>query len=964
MAEDRERIKGGETTVEYDLLGRIIAITDPMGAATAYSYDANGNLLSVTDALRHATKYTYDKDGNLTSETDALGNRVQYAYTPEGWLSSVTKADGAVMTFEYDKTGALTRQNVGDGQSVTSSYNEIGKLTEVSSEAGTIRYQYNEQGFLISVENVNGDVVSYTYDAYGNKTSMTYPDGRTVSYTYDAMNRMVGVVGLDGETTSYVYDAAGRRIQTVSGNMTTRYAYDSVGNLTEQATSGASDIAFRYSYDRNGYITGEKRTENGTETENSYAYNALGELTSFLQSTGYGESYAYDKAGNMLEKAITGTDGQNVTLKMAYNAANQLTGMTNGQSKIAYSYDKNGSLIQKTLTSKTYGKLTDRYAYDALDQLTSYVGYDGYQQQFTYDANGMRLSKKETGDASRSTLEELLRGNIAGLPEIVEPAQSQTNANGADAPTELEWATTEYLYDLTQEYYQVISETTTSASGTSATTAYAYGLERIAAYNENGVTRYVYDGRGSVAQTVNAPVAGAAVSSALPDISVKVQSFAYTAFGEQMGGVKVSGFTYNAEAYDAATGMLNLRARQYEPALNRFSQKDIVRGQIFLPLSLNRYVYCVNNPFMFIDPSGRKSIISTAAFGGVIGAVSTVAKSVKKMLSSVKQSIKALTSAANMGYTASSNSSDENIRAAYNKATQNIKAREKAESRTLSESEKNKIFASACILTSMKIAEMYGASSAKEFTSAETQGVYSSMIAMNPNTTKSDRTIANQLLMDNGFSKAPFNKKMVCVPYVCNAYQNSALFDALKDLPRYNNIIRQTTPLYAALAGGESREYGNITGSDLPSEYVKAVISLGNNGEPTKIKLAGDSEYIDLYDSSIISFTTSEQFDILLEAQITQPLDIMFFGKSSYTKDGKTIKSTNNNYNPDVNQVHVVLFDSASTYSGMGAESGSGNSNVQKNKEVNADNKFGIDVILMNHNMSNIQNVIDLLGGD
>lgn len=50
--------------------------------------------------------------------------------------------------------------------------------------------------------------------------------------------------------------------------------------------------------------------------------------------------------------------------------------------------------------------------------------------------------------------------------------------------------------------------------------------------------------------------------------------------------------------------------------------------------------------------------------------------------------------------------------------------------------------------------------------------------------------------------------------------------------------------------------------------------------------------------------------------------------------------------------------------SGMGAESGSGNSNVQKNKEVNADNKFGIDVILMNHNMSNIQNVIDLLGGD
>jgi RHS repeat-associated protein len=439
------------------------------------------------------------------------------------------------------------------------------------------------------------------------------------------------------------------------------------------------------------------RKENGTTTTSTYAYDALGQLTSFLQSTGYGEQYTYDKTGNMTEKVLTGTDGIETALKMSYNKANQLTGMANGKDKIAYQYDKNGSMVEKALSSQSYGKLTDAYAYNALDQLTEYVGYDGYQQEFTYDANGMRLSKSEVGNGNRSTLEELLRGNIAGLPEIVEPTQGQINADEADMPTELEWATTEYLYDLTQEYYQVISETSTSKNG-STTTAYAYGFERIAAYTANSKTSYVYDGRGSVAQAVTAPIAGEAVSSALPDVSVQVQSFSYTVFGEQMGAVKASGFTYNAEAYDAATGMLNLRARQYEPALNRFSQKDIVRGQIFLPLSLNRYVYCVNNPFMFIDPSGRKSIISTAAFGGVIGAVSTVAKSVKKMLSSVKQSIKALTSAANMGYTASSNSSDENIRAAYNKATQNIKAREKAESRTLSESEKNKIFASACIL--------------------------------------------------------------------------------------------------------------------------------------------------------------------------------------------------------------------------------------------------------------------------
>ena len=389
--------------------------------------------------------------------------------------------------------------------------------------------------------------------------------------------------------------------------MTTSYRYDSVGNLLTQATSGASEIAFSYSYNKNGYITGEVRTEGGKTTESTYAYDALGQLTSFLQSTGYEEQYAYDKAGNMTEKVLTGTDGIETALKMSYNKGNQLTTMVNGKDKIAYTYDKNGSMVTKVLTSQAYGKLTDAYAYNALDQLTEYVGYDGYKQEFTYDANGMRLSKSEVGNGNRSTLEELLRGNIAGLPEIVEPTQGQINADEADMPTELEWATTEYLYDLTQEYYQVISETTTSSGGASSTTAYAYGLERIAAFTSDSRTSYVYDGRGSVAQAITMPVAGEAVSSALPDVSVQVQSFSYTAFGEQMGNVKVSGFSYNAEAYDAATGMLNLRARQYEPALNRFSQKDIYPPNLLITYSFNAYLFTFNSPISFVDADGLQA---------------------------------------------------------------------------------------------------------------------------------------------------------------------------------------------------------------------------------------------------------------------------------------------------------------------------------------------------------------------
>ena len=553
-------------------------------------------------------------------------------------LAKVTDALKHVTRYTYDQTGSLLTQNVGDGQTVESSYNDVGRVTEVSGAEGSITYQYDERGYLLSVENVNGDVVSYTYDEYGNRTSMTYPDGRVVSYTYDRMNRMTGVTGLDGEVTTYTYDAAGRRTETSGSTLTTSYRYDSVGNLVEQVTHGESEIAFSYAYDRNGYITGEIRRENGTTVASSYAYDAAGQLTEFLQTTGYGEHYAYDKAGNMTEKVLTGTDGAETTLAMKYNKGNQLTGMANGRDKIAYKYDKNGSMVEKTLSSQSYGRLTDSYAYNALDQLTEYVGYDGYRQAFTYDANGMRQSKSEAGDANRSTLEELLRGNVAGLPEIVEPAQSQTNADEADVPAGLEWATTEYLYDLTQEYYQVISETTTYANGTSATTAYAYGLERIAAYSENGVTRYVYDGRGSVAQAISAPVAGEAAASALPDVGVQVQSFSYTAYGEQMGSVKAGGFTYNAEAYDAATGMLNLRARQYEPALNRFSQKDIYPANLLIPQSFNAYLFTYNSPVSFVDGDG----LSAKSLGSVL---SSIGSKVQKVVSGIGNAVKTVATA-------------------------------------------------------------------------------------------------------------------------------------------------------------------------------------------------------------------------------------------------------------------------------------------------------------------------------
>ena len=52
--------------------------------------------------------------------------------------------------------------------------------------------------------------------------------------------------------------------------------------------------------------------------------------------------------------------------------------------------------------------------------------------------------------------------------------------------------------------------------------------------------------------------------------------------------------------------MLNFRARQYEPGVMRFSQRDIWHGKVKMPTSQNRYLYCVNEPVGYYDRSGNR----------------------------------------------------------------------------------------------------------------------------------------------------------------------------------------------------------------------------------------------------------------------------------------------------------------------------------------------------------------------
>jgi RHS repeat-associated protein len=62
---------------------------------------------------------------------------------------------------------------------------------------------------------------------------------------------------------------------------------------------------------------------------------------------------------------------------------------------------------------------------------------------------------------------------------------------------------------------------------------------------------------------------------------------------------------YVGEHYDSESGFYHLRARDYDPAVGRFTARDEFEGIRAIPLSRNQYIYAHADPVNNIDPSGK-----------------------------------------------------------------------------------------------------------------------------------------------------------------------------------------------------------------------------------------------------------------------------------------------------------------------------------------------------------------------
>lgn len=142
----------------------------------------------------------------------------------------------------------------------------------------------------------------------------------------------------------------------------------------------------------------------------------------------------------------------------------------------------------------------------------------------------------------------------------------------------------DYLLDKTVENTLVLSENDD---------IHIYGEERISTENTDGTRTYLSGNNQSV----------------MTEISSKgtMSQIEYDDFGKTDD--KTSGYGYDGEKLDT-TGNIYLRARYYNPRIGQFIQIDDYKGTQDNLTSQNRYTYCLNNQYKYMDPSGNSITVA------------------------------------------------------------------------------------------------------------------------------------------------------------------------------------------------------------------------------------------------------------------------------------------------------------------------------------------------------------------
>ncbi len=586
--------------------------SSPRGIAVAPSgpilvADTGNSRVQVWAAPTRITKYAYDGDGNLATMTDPNGHTTTYTYDADNEPTKVKEANGTVTETAYDGTGQVESQTDGNKHTTTYKRNVLGEISEVIDPLSrTTIKKYDGAGNLTKLTDAKGRETTYTYDPANRLTKVSYSDGKTptVEYEYDKDGDRTKMIDGTGQTT-YRYDELDRLIESEDGHEEkVKYKYDSANEQTKIVYPNGKEVTREY--DSDGRL---KDVTDWLGNTTKFAYDPDSDLTTttFPSGTGNKDEYAYSNADQMsgvrmangsetLASLGYGRDGDGqvigtVSEKLpgdpasgyVYDEDNRLV----NAGSVAYKYDAANNPTTTPGSTNTYNEADElekasgvSYAYDKVGERTNTTPSSGPATSYGYDEAGNLISVERPKEGATPEIKDSYGYDGNGL------RASQTTSGG-----------TSYLtWDSTEDLPLLLSDGSNS---------YLYGpsnlpVEQIS--NGTGAVLYLHhDQQGS--------------TRLLTGESGKAEAtFTYSSYGEPTGhtGTVASPLGYDGQYTNSDTGMVYLRAREYDPATAQFLSSDPIASMTRAP-----YSYTYDNPVTGVDPTGLCSLNPFSSSGCV-----------------------------------------------------------------------------------------------------------------------------------------------------------------------------------------------------------------------------------------------------------------------------------------------------------------------------------------------------------
>jgi len=601
----RRSAAGRTETVRFDTLGHVSHVsTMPGGALADLGYDAQGRLVSHVvsgGALRRRSEGSWDARGRAAS------------FTEEGLRTS---------TLGYSGDSIFpSRLTLADGNGADMLHDGEGSLTAMKPEgAGTWTHTRDGEGRLLTLQPPfvsRDEKVSYSWTPSGLRAGISWTDGSALTSTY-SQGRLLSVKSTSGETTFHYAPASGQLVRMQSPSVSLQIERD--GPLVLSRTwAGAVKGRIRYTYDERllpasitvdggaSYsltrdpdalltsvgdmsivrerLTGLMSSLSLGVVSSAHEFNAVQELTSSVHKVGtatqFAEELGYDGAGRVTSQRITDAAGQR-TWTFTYDAAGRLTSTSlDGVIQERWSHDGNGDRVDIVKAGVPVS-----VSHDAQDRLVTYGG-----ASFTWDVRGRLATKTEAGGTTLLDYDEAGALRSVTLPD----GTSRSYAYDAEGRRVARFVNGVFERGYLWDGALRLAAEVDGEGAVLATYLYAEGINAPEAVVRGGETfRIISDHLGTPRLVLRA------------SDGVVVQRLDWDPFGRLLMDTSPGAlpFGFAGGLYDAATGLVRLGARDYDPATGRFLARDPLG---FQGGQLNLYQYAFGDPVNRIDPTGLVS---------------------------------------------------------------------------------------------------------------------------------------------------------------------------------------------------------------------------------------------------------------------------------------------------------------------------------------------------------------------